>query len=114
MSSGEGDGRRLQRRLHVRAETSAFAARPAFIRAFQFCCAFKSCRDACNAAEVSDMSETAQAEGGIVVNDERFDFETCEEIGILNSKVQFPSVHDVACRRAMHPAPAVRILASRR
>ena len=111
MSSGEGDGRRLQRRLDVRAETSAFAARPAFIRAFQFCCAFKSC---CNAAEVSDMSETAQAEGGIVVNDERFDFETCEEIGILNLHVRFPSVHDVACRRAMHPAPAVRILASRR
>ena len=43
-----------------------------------------------------------------------FDFETCEEIGILNLHVRFPSVHDVACRRAMHPAPAVRILASRR
>jgi DNA-binding beta-propeller fold protein YncE len=35
MSSGEGDGRQLQRRLDVRAETSAFAARPAFIWAFQ-------------------------------------------------------------------------------
>jgi hypothetical protein len=35
MSSGEGDGRQLQRRLDVPAETSAFAARPAFIWAFQ-------------------------------------------------------------------------------
>ena len=35
MSSGEGDGRQLQPRLDVAAETSAFAARPAFIWAFQ-------------------------------------------------------------------------------
>jgi DNA-binding beta-propeller fold protein YncE len=35
MSRGEGDGRQLQRRLDVPAETSAFAARPAFIWAFQ-------------------------------------------------------------------------------
>jgi hypothetical protein len=35
MSSGEGDGRKLQHRLDVPAETSAFAARPAFIWAFQ-------------------------------------------------------------------------------
>jgi DNA-binding beta-propeller fold protein YncE len=37
MSSGEGDGRQLQLqpRLDVAAETSAFAARPAFIWAFQ-------------------------------------------------------------------------------
>ena len=42
-----------------------------------------------------------------------FDFETCEEIGLRDSNVRFPSLHCVA-RRAMHPAPAVRILASRR
>jgi hypothetical protein len=41
--------------------------------------AFKSCRDACNAAEVSDMSEAAQAEGGIDIKDKRFDFETCRK-----------------------------------
>ena len=42
------------------------------------------------------MSEAAQAEGGIVVNDERFDFETCEKIEIRYSNVRFPSLHDVA------------------
>ena len=42
-----------------------------------------------------------------------FDFETCEEIGLPRSNVRFPSLHCVA-RRAMRPAPAVRILASRR
>ena len=57
------------------------------------------------------MSEAAQAEGGIVIKDERFDFETCEEIYL--SFVRLLSLHCVA-RRAMHPAPAVRILASRR
>ena len=59
------------------------------------------------------MSEAAQAEGGIVIKDKRFDFETCEEIDFNDSNVRFPSLHCVA-RRAMHPAPAVRILASRR
>jgi hypothetical protein len=42
-----------------------------------------------------------------------FDFETCEEIGLRNSGVRLPSLHDVA-RRAMHPAPDVCILAFRR
>ena len=42
------------------------------------------------------MSEAAQAEGGIVIKDERFDFETCEEIGLTRSNVRFPSLHDVA------------------
>ena len=41
-----------------------------------------------------------------------FDFETCEEIGLTRSKVRFPSLRDVAWR-AMHPAPAIRTLASR-
>jgi hypothetical protein len=59
------------------------------------------------------MSEAAQAEGGIVIKGRRFDFETCCIIELANSNVRFPSLHDVA-RRAMHPAPAVRILASRR
>ena len=59
--------------------------------------AFKSCRDACNAAEVSDMSEAAQAEGGIAIKyGNRFDFETCEAISLSNSNVRFPSLHDVA------------------
>ena len=58
--------------------------------------AFKSCRDACNAAEVSDMSEAAQAEGGIVINSNRFDYETCEIIYLRRSNVRFPSLHDVA------------------
>ena len=42
------------------------------------------------------MSEAAQAEGGIVVNGNRFDFETCEEIDVNGSYVRFPSLHDVA------------------
>ncbi len=59
------------------------------------------------------MSEAAQAEGGIVIKDKRFDFETCKEIYLLGSNVRFPSLHCVA-RRAMHSVAAVRILASRR
>jgi len=51
---------------------------------------------ACNAAEVSDMSEAAQAEGGIVIKDKRFDFETCEKIGLYRENVRFPSLLDVA------------------
>ena len=35
MSSSEGDGRQLQRSLNVPAETSAFAARPLLLWAFQ-------------------------------------------------------------------------------
>ena len=42
------------------------------------------------------MSEAAQAEGGIVIKNERFDFETCEEIDFNDSNVRFPSLHDVA------------------
>ena len=59
------------------------------------------------------MSEAAHAEGSIVIKGNRFDFETCEEIGLYSSNVRFPSLHDVS-GRALHPAPAVRILASRR
>jgi hypothetical protein len=67
----------------------------------------------CNAAAAFDMSETAQADGGIVIKKIRFDFETCDEIWLFNSNVRLLSLHVVASR-AMHPAPAVRILASRR
>ena len=42
-----------------------------------------------------------------------FDFETCEAIDHHYQQVRLLSLHDVA-PRAMHPAPAVRILASRR
>ena len=42
-----------------------------------------------------------------------FEFETCENIGFGHSIVCLLSLHDAA-RRATHPAPAVRILASRR
>jgi hypothetical protein len=42
-----------------------------------------------------------------------FDFETCEEIKLDNINVRLLSLHDAA-RRAMHPTPAARILASRR
>ena len=35
MSSSDGEGRRLQRRLDVRVETSSFVARPVFLWAFQ-------------------------------------------------------------------------------
>ncbi len=42
------------------------------------------------------MSEAAQAEGGIVIKGNRFDYETCEGIGLLLSNVRFPSLHDVA------------------
>ena len=42
-----------------------------------------------------------------------FDFETCETIDLNGSNVRLLSLHDAA-RRAMRPAPAVRILASRR
>jgi hypothetical protein len=42
------------------------------------------------------MSEAAQEKGGIVIKDKRFDFETCEEIGLRDSNVRFPSLHDVA------------------
>jgi hypothetical protein len=54
------------------------------------------------------MSEADQAEGGIVIEDKRFDFETCEGIDLDRSKVRLLSHHD-----AMRPAPAARILASR-
>jgi hypothetical protein len=75
--------------------------------------AFKSCRGACNAAAAFDMSEADQADGGIVIKNKRFVFETCEEIQLNYSSVRLLSHHDVA-RRAMRPAPAARILASRR
>ncbi len=42
------------------------------------------------------MSEAAQTEGGIVIKDKRFDFETCKKIGLNSSNVRFPSLHDVA------------------
>ncbi len=42
------------------------------------------------------MSEATQAEGGIVIKDNRFDFETCEEIRLSRKNVRFPSLHDVA------------------
>ena len=42
-----------------------------------------------------------------------FDFETCEEIPLSDLNVRLLLLHVVA-RRAMHPAPAVHILASRR
>jgi hypothetical protein len=42
-----------------------------------------------------------------------FDFETCEEINLSNENVRLPSLHDDTSH-ALHPAPAVRILASRR
>jgi hypothetical protein len=51
--------------------------------------AFKSRRGACNAAAAFDMSEAAQAEGGIVIKNRRFDFETCEEIILSYSSVRF-------------------------
>ncbi len=59
------------------------------------------------------MSEVAEAEGGIVIKRKRFDFETCEEIDLRSSNVRLPSHHDIAWL-AMRPAPAARILASRR
>ena len=37
------------------------------------------------------MTEAAQAEGGININRKRFDFETCEEIGLGSNAVRFPS-----------------------
>ncbi len=58
--------------------------------------AFKSCRDASNAAAAFDMSEAAQAEGGIVIKGKRFDFETCEEIDLRQSNVRLLSLHDAA------------------
>jgi hypothetical protein len=58
--------------------------------------ASKSCRDAGNTAKVSDVSEAAQAVGGIVIKDERFDFETCKEINLSVSSVRLLSLHDVA------------------
>ena len=42
------------------------------------------------------MSEAAQAEGGIVIKDKRFDFETCYEIKLSFSNVRLPSLHDAA------------------
>ena len=42
------------------------------------------------------MSEADQANGGIVIKDKRFDFETCETIGLIKSKVRLHSHHDVA------------------
>ena len=42
------------------------------------------------------MSEAAQAEGGIVIKSNHFDFETCERIDLDRSNVRFPSLHDVA------------------
>ena len=58
--------------------------------------AFKSCRGACNAAAAFDMSAADQAEGGIVKEDKRFDFETCEEINLPDSNVRLLSLHDAA------------------
>ena len=42
------------------------------------------------------MSEADQAEGGIVIKDERFDFETCEKINLITSNVRLLSLHDAA------------------
>jgi hypothetical protein len=51
------------------------------------------------------MSEADQAEGGIVIKDKRFDFETCGEINLFNKSVRLLSLslhdvgnlHDVQC-----------------
>jgi hypothetical protein len=43
-----------------------------------------------------DMSEADQVDGGIVIKDKRFDFETCEEIDLYGSNVRLLSLHDVA------------------
>ncbi len=58
--------------------------------------AFKSCRDASNAAAAFDMSEIAQADGCININGKRFDFETCEGINLYKSNVRLLSLHVVA------------------
>ena len=58
--------------------------------------AFKSCRGACNSAAAFDMSEADQANGGIVIKDNRFDFETCEAIYLSNENVRLLSLHDAA------------------
>ena len=58
--------------------------------------AFKSCRGACNAEAAFDMSEADQAEGGIVIKDQRLDFETCEKIDLYCSNVRLLSLHDAA------------------
>ena len=57
--------------------------------------AFKSCRDACNAAAAFDMSGADQVDGGIVIKDKRFDFETCEEIDLAGKNVRLLSLHEV-------------------
>ncbi len=59
------------------------------------------------------LQEGHGADNGVAIACRFFDFEICEEIVLYDSVVRFPSLHCVA-RRAMHPAPAVRILASRR
>jgi hypothetical protein len=42
------------------------------------------------------MSEEDQSDGGIVIKDKFFDFETCDEIGLSKSEVRLLSLHDVA------------------
>ena len=58
--------------------------------------AFKSCRGACNAAAAFDMSGADQAESGIVIKDEHFNFEACERINLSYTNVRLPSLHDAA------------------
>ena len=42
------------------------------------------------------MSEADQAEGGIVIKGERFDFETCEAIDFVFTNVRLLSFYDAA------------------
>jgi hypothetical protein len=50
----------------------------------------------CSNMAAFDMSEAAHAEGGIVINGKRFDFETCEECYLSNSNVRLLSLHDAS------------------
>jgi hypothetical protein len=47
-------------------------------------------------AAAFDMSEEDQSDGGIVIKDKFFDFETCDEIGLSKSEVRLLSLHDAA------------------
>ena len=78
-------------------------------------CGNKDMSDAVKREVTQGLQERHGADKGVAIaaSCRFFDFETCEEIGLEHSNVRFPLLHDVA-RRAMHPAPAVRILASRR
>jgi hypothetical protein len=50
----------------------------------------------CSNMAAFDMSEAAHAEGGIVINGKRFDFETCEECYLSNLNVRLLSLHDAS------------------